>query len=77
MMTPFMQMRLWWRRGSVAERSTATLAVLIVVGLAAWVLAPTGSDNTTTVASGNSLQNGSGSRAGADSASHGTAVPGG
>ena len=52
-MTPFMQMRLWWRRGSVAQRATASVAALIVVGLAAWVLVPTGSDNTTNVSSGN------------------------
>jgi hypothetical protein len=40
-MTPLLQLRLWWRRGSAAERLSATIAVIIVVALAAWALAPT------------------------------------
>lgn len=49
-MTPLLQLRLWWRRGSAAERMSATIAVSIVLGLAAWVLAPTDTKDTSSTA---------------------------
>ena len=84
-MTPFMQLRLWWRRGTVAQRASASLATLIVLALAAWVLIPTGSDDgATTVASGGGVgvqggtggnlggQTGKGTKAGGQTGSGGT-----
>ena len=49
-MTPLLQFRLWWRRGSAGERMGATVAVGIVVALAAWILVPTTSDDSPTSA---------------------------
>ncbi|MDX6661349.1 MAG: hypothetical protein QOJ55_2171, partial [Solirubrobacteraceae bacterium] len=40
-MTPFLQFRLWWRRGSSGDRLAAVMAAAIAVVLAAWVLVPT------------------------------------
>lgn len=45
-MTPFLQLRLWWRRASLAERVPATIALFVVVALAAWVVVPTGGDDS-------------------------------
>lgn len=45
MMSPFLQIRLWWRRANPAAQLSSTTAVVIVVGLLAWLLLPTGSDS--------------------------------
>lgn len=44
-MTPLLQFRLWLRRGSGTEKLSATLALIVVVGLVAWLLVPTGTDS--------------------------------
>jgi hypothetical protein len=49
-MTPLLQFRLWWRRGSAAERLSVTIATGLVVALAAWILVPTTSDDSPTSA---------------------------
>jgi hypothetical protein len=46
MMTPFMQARLWWRRGSAAERTSVSVAALVVLALVVWVATPTGTNGT-------------------------------
>ena len=53
-MTPLLQLRLWWRRGSGAERLASVLATGVIIALAAWVLVPTDSDDdgATTVGAG-------------------------
>ena len=43
-MTPFLQFRLWWRRGSSGDRLAAVLAGLVVLALAGWILVPTTDD---------------------------------
>ena len=52
MMTPFMQARLWWRRGSAAERMSVSVAALVVLALIVWVATPTGTNGDTDVAAG-------------------------
>ena len=47
-MTPFLQLRLWWHRGSSADRLAATLALALVVALAAWALVPSTADKDRT-----------------------------
>jgi hypothetical protein len=47
-MTPFLQFRLWWRRGGAGERLAATLAAAVVVVLVGWALVPTTSDDEPT-----------------------------
>ena len=47
-MTPYLQLRLWWRRASSGDRLAATLALALVIALAAWVLTPTNSGKRST-----------------------------
>src|SRR3990170_2689542 len=47
-MTTLLQFRLWWKRGSAADRLSATIAAGIVVALAAWLLVPTTSNDSPT-----------------------------
>jgi len=47
-MTPYLQLRLWWRRASSGDRLAASLALALVVALAAWVLLPTNSKKSST-----------------------------
>lgn len=54
-MRPFLYFRRWWRRTSEANRALTSVAVLVVVALAAWIFTPTGgadSDVTDGVATG-------------------------
>jgi hypothetical protein len=79
MMTPFMQARLWWRRGSAAERTSVAVAALVVLALVVWVATPTGSNGTADVASGNAgdagrVTQGTGGGAGATAGSAGNAA---
>src|SRR5581483_4064024 len=48
--TPFLQFRLWARRGPAAERAAAGVAALLALALLAWVLVPTPGRRTTTSA---------------------------
>jgi hypothetical protein len=79
MMTPVMQARLWWRRGSAAERTSVAVAALVVLALVVWVATPTGSNGTADVASGiagdaGRVTQGSGGGAGATAGSAGNAA---
>jgi hypothetical protein len=47
-MTPYLQLRLWWQRASSGDRLAATLALVVVVALAAWALVPTTSGHHST-----------------------------
>lgn len=47
-MTPYLQLRLWWRRASSGDRLAASLALALVIALAAWALAPTTSGKGST-----------------------------
>lgn len=68
-MTPFLQLRLWWRRGGAGERLAVVLAGAIVIALAAWLLVPTGSDQP---AASTNLQATAGSPGAAGSSTQGT-----
>jgi hypothetical protein len=46
-MTPFLELRLWWRRAPLANKATSTVAVVAFMALVGWVLIPTGGENTT------------------------------
>jgi hypothetical protein len=54
-MTPFLQLRLWWRRGSSGEKVASVLAGMLVLALAAWILVPASDDagDATAVSAGN------------------------
>lgn len=41
-MTPFLQLRLWWRRSPGSTRLATTLALVIVAALIGWAVRPTG-----------------------------------
>jgi hypothetical protein len=61
-MTPFLQLRLWWRRGSSGEKLASVLAGMLAVALVAWIVVPTSDDSS----KGTALQAGSsGAAAGA------------
>ena len=47
-MTPYLQLRLWWHRGSSGDRLAATLALAVVLALAAWALVPATADKDRT-----------------------------
>ncbi len=47
-MTPYLQLRLWWRRASSGDRLAASLALALVIALAAWGLTPTNSGKRST-----------------------------
>ena len=47
-MTPYLQLRLWWRRASSGDRLAASLAFALVIALAAWALTPTTSGKSST-----------------------------
>src|SRR5206468_2425635 len=68
-MTPFLQLRLWWRRAPYANKLGTTLTLAIVIGLLAWIVVPTGSDqpssNTTGVAAVGAAPASTGAAAGA------------
>jgi hypothetical protein len=74
MMTPFMQARLWWRRGSAAERMSVSVAALVVLALIVWVATPTGTNGDTDVAAGTAGASGQASEGtpGAGNATTGT-----
>ena len=44
-MTPFAQLRLWWRRGAAGEKIAASVAAVAVLALAAWVVVPVSDDD--------------------------------
>lgn len=48
-MTPFLQLRLWWRRAPIANKAASTVAVVAFMGLVAWVVVPTGSGASSSV----------------------------
>ena len=64
-MKPFLQFRMWLRRGPRSERLLAAGSALVVVGLLCWLMVPaltrsgSGSGNATSVASGSSAGGGS------------------
>jgi len=47
--TPYLQLRLWWRRAPYANKLATSLTLAIVVAVAAWILIPTGGDDATNV----------------------------
>ena len=49
-MTPLLQLRLWWRRGSAAERLSVLIVGVIVASLVTWALMPTTSDKSSSTA---------------------------
>lgn len=51
-MTPFLQLRLWWRRAPFANKATSSVAVVAFLTLVVWVAAPTGGDATSALRTG-------------------------
>ena len=75
-MRPFQEFRLWARGGPIGQRASAGVAMLIVVGLVAWLLVPARHHSSTNV----SASNGNTGQSTASTASGGPApggVPGG
>src|SRR5439155_6179919 len=76
LMRPFQEFRLWARRGPIGQRVSAGVAMLIVVGLIAWLLVPDRHRSSPNV----SASSGSAGQSTASTASGGPApggVPGG
>src|SRR5687767_1476730 len=46
-MTPFLEFRVWLRRGPVGERVVAALAAIVAIGLVAWAAVPVTRDGRT------------------------------
>lgn len=51
-MKPFLQFRMWTRRGPASERALAAIAGILLIGLLSWAFVPSGQPHSTTVASG-------------------------
>jgi hypothetical protein len=49
-MTPFLHLRLWWRRSGSTERLGVVVGVLVAVSLVAWAITPTRDDVGSTAA---------------------------
>ena len=63
-MTPFLQFRVWLRRGPLPERVSAGVAVLIVVALLGWALVPVDTTTRVEAASGRGPRQGQAAPAG-------------
>jgi len=75
-MRPFQEFRLWARRAPTAERVSATVAMVLVIGLLAWLLVPgSGTSSTNLAASGGGIAGES--SAGGEANGTGGAVAGG
>lgn len=48
-MRPYLYLRRWWRRTTSANRAMTSVALCVVVALVAWIFAPTGKDDVTSV----------------------------
>jgi len=73
--TPFLQFRLWLRRGPTSERTAAAVAFLITLALIVWVAIPPGSERSSTSVSAGSGP-GAGGQAEAGTAANGATASG-
>ena len=64
-MKPFLQFRMWTRRGPASERLLAAVTGVLLIGLLSWAFVPSGQPHSTTVASGFSTVPAAGSGVGA------------
>ena len=48
-MRPYLYLRRWWRRTTSANRAMTSVALCVVVAVVAWIFAPTGGNDVTSV----------------------------